>query len=291
MEINGSYELYNLLDEKFGDRLDVDPIETLGGAIPGKLDGYIFNITYRKDNYLLISTEKEGKHIIAEMLPIFKMVMDEPPIIEYNMIRKKNNKELIMPTLEFDAKNPEERIKDIVNGRALSNSTSISDIKILYGENDLEYYIETLEEREEKEKSAKIYGIYPGSIKNVEEVNHANELDLFLMIDALGGYIYHMKRLINHGEDIDISEEEYALEYMVYQTRKFGVEFEKPSIGSHIRPTESYQAWYNFYASHFKLFSTYEFEIFKKLKDEGKDIEHFLPVGNWKDNLNKNKTL
>ena len=142
--------------------------------------------------------------------------------------------------------------------------------------------------------NAKIYGIYPGSIKDVETINNLNEVDLYFAIDAMGGHIWSCRHNMAHGRipEIDLTEEQYALEYMVYQTTKFGVELPAPEIDKHINSTPSYWAWFRFYDNHFKNFLTNEqWQAFQKARSNGKDTSAFMPSGHWTDLLEKTETL
>ena len=106
------------------------------------------------------------------------------------------------------------------------------------------------------------------------------------MIDSLGGHIWRCKHDMTHDRipKFDLTEEEYALEYMVYQTTKFGVELEEPSIDNHIVPTPSYKAWYKFYYNHFKnVLTDREWNEFQQAQKNGSDTTAFMPKGNWKD--------
>ena len=82
------------------------------------------------------------------------------------------------------------------------------------------------------ENKVRIYGIDPGSIKEVEKINNLDEIDLWLTIDGLGYHIWWCNHAMSHGriEKVDLTEEQYALEYLVYQTRKFGVELPEDMV-------------------------------------------------------------
>ena len=90
---------------------------------------------------------------------------------------------------------------------------------------------------------------------------------------------------------MDLEEEQYALEYLVYQTTKFGVDLPKPESGKHIIPTDSYWAWFRFYDNHFKHVLTEEqWDAFQEARSKGKDISAFMPSGNWADSLEDGDT-
>lgn len=286
--VSNSGELDKLLNKKYEGRIETDPLIALGGSVRGTLDSRNFNITFKGDEYLLISTDSDSRDVLDELLPTLKEVMGGvDPICSYDLQAEDCEEKDSMPTIEWDVKTPEERIKEIVNGRAFSGKTKIHNLKLHNGKTP-EEYLESEEEKAERIKNAKIYGIYPGNISDVNYINNLNEVDLYLAIDALGGYLWRCRHEMSHGRmpEISLEEEQYAMEYMVYQTTKFGVELAEPEIDQHINATPSYRAWYKFYSDHFKHTLTDEqWEKFNKYRKEGKDTSEFMPSGHWTDLL------
>ena len=144
------------------------------------------------------------------------------------------------------------------------------------------------------ENKTRIYGIDPGSIKDVDAVNNLNEIDLWMTIDALGYHIWYCNHEMAHEriDRVDLTEEQYAMEYMVYQTKKFGVELRDPEEGKHIEQSPSYMAWYQFYSNHFKnVLTDEEWNKFMLAKKNNEDITPYLPEGNWKDFMGKAKVI
>lgn len=138
------------------------------------------------------------------------------------------------------------------------------------------------------ENKKRIYGLDPGSIENLEQINNLSELDLYFAIDGLGYHIWYCNHAMAHDRipKVDLTEEQYALEYLVYQTRKFGVELPDAKEGKHIERTQSYDAWYRFYHNHFYNFLTKkQFEEFQYRKLNGENVDEFIPQGSWKDLL------
>ena len=110
------------------------------------------------------------------------------------------------------------------------------------------------------------------------------------MIDAIGGHIWRCRHDMAHGRipEVDLTEETYALEYLVYQTTKFGVELDEPTIDQHITATPSYRAWYEFYNNHFKhVLTDKQWNDYQNAKKSGQDTSEFMPIGNWADLLEK----
>lgn len=136
----------------------------------------------------------------------------------------------------------------------------------------------------------KIPGVYPGSL-NTETVNKMDEIDLFLTIldteeDLLKLREKKLKGLISSEV---LAEKEYELEYLRYQTIRFGVEIQGSSENCRLFLDDSYFAWYGFYNNYFKYVLTKEeFQKFKEAKLEGKDTSMFMPSGSWTDLLKNN---
>lgn len=292
--VPNSYMLYRLLVEKYKERFVADSFIAMMGRVEGTLDSKNVSITFDGEQYLLISTSSQTREVLDELLPVLKEVMgNNEPICSYDLQSEGMEEKDSMPTIEWDVKDPEGRLKDIVNGRAFSENAKIHNLK-LYGSKKVEDYLESEQEKEERIKNARIYGIYPGSIQNVEEINNLSEVDLYLTIDALGAHIWRCQHEMAHGRipKIDLTEEQYALEYMVYQTRKFGVELPEPTIDKHISATPSYIAWYEFYSNHFKnVLTDEEWDAFQKARAAEKDTSVFMPFGSWTDLLEKKMNL
>ena len=292
-KVSNSWELEQLIQKKYGERFDADFLSSLGGGVSGSIDSKRFNITFKADNYLLISTSSDSRELLDELLPLLKDAMGNvEPICSYDLQASNTEEKDAMPTIEWDVIDPEGRIKEIVNGRAFSDRSKILNLKLNNGKN-ISDYLENEQEKEDRIKNARIYGIDPGCISDVEKVNNLSEEDLYLMIDALGGHIWRCNHEMAHGRmpKIDLTEEQYAIEYLVYQTTKFGVEIPAPEIDKHIEQTPSYGAWYNFYNDHFKYTLTNEqWNQFISAKEKGEDVSAFMPSGNWTDLLEKPAT-
>lgn len=287
------WELEQLLEKKYGERFDADFLSSLMGGVSGSLDSKRFHITFKGGEYLLISTSADGRAVLDELLPTLTEVMgNEKPICSYDLQCSGTEEKDAEPTIEWDVVAPESRIKEIVNGRAFSDGAKVLNLKLNNGKS-VSDYLESEKDKEERIKNARIYGIDPGSIKDVERINNLSEVDLYFMIDAMGGHIWRCKHDMAHGRipEIDLTEEQYALEYMVYQTTKFGVELPEPEMDKHITATPSYNAWYKFYADYFKYTLTDEqWKAFQRAQESGQDTSAFMPSGHWTDLLEKPAT-
>ena len=294
-KISNYMELRQLLEKKFGKRYELDFFSLLRNEASGSIDSKRVTITFKAEDFLLITVSPDGRDILDELLPIFTEIMGgKNPICSYDLQPLDEDEKDAKPTIEWDVVAPEDRIKQIVNGRAYSDRTKILNLK-LYNEKNPSDYIESEQEKEDRIKNARIYGIDPGSISDVEEINNLSEVDLYFAIDALGGHIWRCNHDMYHGRipKTDLTEEQYAIEYMVYQTKKFGVELPEPEVDKHITPTPSYRAWFEFYHHHFNdVLSNEEWNAFQRAKKAGQDTSSFMPSGHWTDLLEKEtKTL
>lgn len=125
----------------------------------------------------------------------------------------------------------------------------------------------------------KVYGEYQGNIKNIDEIEKLNEIELFLAISSLESYILSYKRILayNMTRGIDITEDEYALEYLINKTEKFGVELERDKDGRIIK-TGDYSNWYQYHNNHFaRTLSREQFREFLDLKSKGYNVSKYLP--------------
>ena len=288
--VYNSWQLEQLLEKKYGERLVTDSFASLMGGVEGSLDSKPIKITFKGNEYLLISTSSKTRDVLDELLPVLKEVMgDTQPICSYDLQSSGLEEDDAMPTIEWDVVAPEDRIKEIVNGRAFSDGAKILNLK-LYNGKSVSDYLESEQEKEDRIKNARIYGIDPGSISDVEKINNLSEVDLYFAIDAMGAHIWRCKHDMAHGRipEIDLTEEQYALEYMVYQTTKFGVELPEPEIDKHITATPSYNAWYKFYSNHFKdVLTDEQWNAFQEAQRNGQDTSAFMPSGHWTDLLEK----
>lgn len=294
--VSSLWELEELLTKKYGDRFEADSLSSLIGGVSGALDSKRFKMIFKGNEYLLISTSPKTRELLDELLPVLTEIMgNEQPICSYVLQSSGVEEKDAMPTIEWDVVAPENRIKEIVNGRAFSDRAKILNLKLYNGKEIFEY-LESEQEKADRINNARIYGIDPGSIQDVEKINNLSEVDLYFAIDAMGAHIWRCKHDMAHGRipEIDLTEEQYALEYMVYQTTKFGVELPTPEIDKHITATPSYNAWYKFYSSHFKdVLTDEQWNAFQQAQRDGQDTSSFMPSGHWTDLLEKSvqKTL
>lgn len=285
--VSNHFELADLLKSKLGDDVDIDSMAILLGKVCGTYKGEKFNITFNRKVYLLISIANTDTDLLKEIEPILKDAMGEQPICSYSLQSAGLEENQAMPTIEWDFENPESRIKELVNGRAFSDGAKLHNL-ILFGNREIANYVEDDKAKSDRIANARIYGIDPGYIKDPEKIKNLSELDLYFMIDTLGGIMFSAWHATKRDDKpADLTEEQYALEFCVYQTKKFGVDdLPEPEIDKHIPRTSKYNTWYTFYNNNFKNVLTNEqWNAFQIARKENKDVSEFMPKGNWKDQL------
>lgn len=286
--VSNHFELADLLKSKLGDDVDIDSMATLMGKVCGTYKGKKFNVTFKRNDYLLISIANGSGDLLKEMEPILKDAMGDEPICSYSLQSAGLEENEAMPTIEWDVKEPESRIKEVVNGRAFSDGAKLHDL-ILFGGREIANYVEDDKAKAERIANARIYGVDPGCIKDPEKIKNLSEIDLYFMIDTLGGIMFSAWHATKRDDKpADLTEEQYAIEFCVYQTKKFGVDdLPEPEIDKHIPKTSKYNTWYTFYNNHFKNVLTNEqWDAYQMAKKENEDISEFMPKGSWKDQLN-----
>lgn len=285
-----AYDLATKLSRHFGKKFDSFAI---GERIEGTLNNKNIYITYKSGEYLLLSVSHNHEELLTELTPLMEeMATGTKPICRYLLQGSHEKEEDARPTIEWDMKDPEKRLIQVVNGRAFSKGAKLHNLT-LFGSRKIEDYIDTPERRLKREQEEHIYGIYPGII-NPSLVKDYSEVDLWLNIDALSYHIWRCKHDIAKGRiaSIDLTEEEYGLEYLAYQTTRFGVDLPKPELDKHIIPTPSYFAWNEFYRHHFKeVLSEAEWNAFIRIKNAKGDISSFLPKGDWHSLMPNNQSM
>lgn len=144
----------------------------------------------------------------------------------------------------------------------------------------------------------KVWGVY-NTFENPTAFETLSEIDIWKKIDNLGGHIFWARHDDGKPWAAPVSaknliDAQYNLEYLVYSTRRFGVEFSRePSATERVERSESYNTWFNFWHNHFESMDP---EVYKQFVDDkfgGKDISKYMPSDSWKDSLEKSpqKTL
>ncbi len=284
--VSSAYDLDLLLHSELGKELESESFATLFGGVDGSYKGKPFYISFKKNEYLLLSYENDGKEVLKEMYPILSCAMGEPPICSYDLQSENEDEKEAQANIEWDIKDPEKRISDIVNGRVLSEGNKVHNL-ILFGERRIEDYIEDEKAKAERLANARIYGINPGNLPYPEKVVAASEAELFLTINTYRTTMSMMNHATKRDEEpVDLTEYDYALDFCVYQTRKFGVELPDAEIDKRVTRTSSFVSWAIFWDNHFSNnLNEKEKAAYSQARKKGEDVSAFMPKVSWKDTL------
>jgi hypothetical protein len=98
----------------------------------------------------------------------------------------------------------------------------------------------------------KVYGEYPGflSKEGIDIVSNGNELDLYMTINSIGHFIWRMNHDMADGRIElkpglvhDLLEAQYAIEFAVTNTNRFGIDITKGTETEHVKPSDNYYTW------------------------------------------------
>jgi len=229
--------LKKFLKKRFGQDIKFEE-DFREGFTKGKYKGESFRLTFKKGEYLVFSfnkneeNQKEIEDAFKELKPIFNEVMDgNDPICSYDLEEGYVEGNInILPTLEWCLIDTEDRVKDLVDGHAW-DFFLVHNLALLGSRKNEEYL-----------DKAHIFGIYPGSIKNPDAFLTISELKLFLNIrhrDSREYFIHNS--LVSQMMPL---EDAYAIEFVAYQTVRFGVQIPEPKMGERILATPSYREWF-----------------------------------------------
>lgn len=135
----------------------------------------------------------------------------------------------------------------------------------------------------------KQFGKYDGDmLKDPSCVTTCTEQELYFYINTFGGMIWRLNHDMADGrieEELDLTPYQYALEYCVMHTPRFGVTIDEPKEGEHVKATDSYWAWFRWWDEYFqRTLTNEEYEDYRRKADNGEDISQFRPTGDWRDN-------
>jgi hypothetical protein len=252
----------------------------------GKYKGKEFYFSYEKNNYLIFTISVDGKEELEELRKVLTTAMgNNEPVCYYDLLSSsETDEQKAEPTYDWDVKNPQERMKNIVNGTAFSNGQKCLNIKLTRD-------IQVADLIETDKSKIKISGVYPGylTVKQVEEINNYSEAQIYHTIKAVSSAIWsHWHATKRDDVKPDFTESEYGLQYIMYLTKKFGVELSEPEIGRKLQATPTYVAWYNWWDIYFqKELSADEWDKYQQLIRQGKDVSMYRPSGDWKANVEK----
>lgn len=136
----------------------------------------------------------------------------------------------------------------------------------------------------------KQFGKYDGGIfEDPSCVTTCTEQELYFFINTFGGMIWRLNHDMADGrieEKLDLTPYQYAIEYCVMRTPRFGVKIDEPKEGEHVKETASYLAWFRWWNEYFqRTLTKEEYEDYRRKADKGEDVSQFRPAGDWRDNV------
>lgn len=101
----------------------------------------------------------------------------------------------------------------------------------------------------------KQFGYYDGGLfKDPNHIKTCSESELYYYITKLSSKmlrLQHEEEIGINQDKIDLTPYQYAIEFCVLQTRRFGVKIKVPKKGEHIKVNKSFwnwfQCWDNYY--------------------------------------------
>lgn len=283
MKFNSLNDISNYLESIYEGDIVIDQTELANQRLEGAINGKIFRISYSKNLFLMLSTNETTSELIEELIPHLSVVMgNTPPICRYSIFTQSMS--LISeakPTVEWDVIEPKKRLKMLVNGLAYNGSNKCLNLQIF--ENG-EFTTDTkkYEDSNFEKANGKKYGLHIGSIGSFNDEYFKNPIKLFLTIEYLNSKIIENNEIgSKNGIIIDNTENEHALDFCIYQTKRFGVELPLPTSKKRMEKTESYIKWHDFYVDHFKNFSIEQWDDFKKRLSSNSDISKYMPLDDW----------
>lgn len=194
--------------------------------------------------------------------------------------------------------NKENRLNDLIDAYDKLNNMSWWDICVhfipnTYDINLLNYGIRPQDDELDEiiGTRPKYHGIYiPHNIINewaIVQSKKCTAPELFSIIKYFSEWkrfkdLCANKRPVGRDEDI-----EYVKEYLMYQTRRFGVEFDEPKVDEPLAISSSYQDWYNFYndfyfGKHNEKEAKFMLESISDLRPLMWDYSKYMPADDWK---------
>lgn len=143
----------------------------------------------------------------------------------------------------------------------------------------------------------KVWGLYCPKEFNPEKINEMSEHDVWKAINTIGGFLFWELHDRNKPWRTPVSPKEkqnlqYALEFLVYYTKKFGVEFSKePTEEEHVERSASYNEWYTFWQKHFENMPKKEYSEYISGRISGADVTKYLPKKTWQETKKEDKKI
>jgi hypothetical protein len=277
---------------------------------PEILAWYKFNVDY----FWRVLSHGQGDHLLKEIIsPLLRKGLDISKYMPEGDWHDLLDKEYYLfeillghdlNDLKKQAKE-EDRLDDLV--KAYYKLNNFDDLEFLAAEYGPTPYLENVIKNDYRPtdpeldelvaklylNKPKIHGEYcPSNIFAEKEFFHFQ----YMTEPEFYNIIKHYNECSNNGyEDLYLSliesesaeDKLYAKEYLMYQTKRFGVEFPDNKENKPIEESESYKKWFGFYDNYYGRFSeeTRDWMIYKiAIRRAAKaDYSKYLPAGNWQD--------
>lgn len=262
-------DLIQNLKRIFKDRFVLE--NYLNGVNYCLFDGEAITLSYTDDNIILSGLP--GDQIILNRLSLaINSLFGSNPVAAYDIV----SYGIAMPTIEWDTK-PLVAMWEIVNNYNVAKETTKRNIRLFNGYEPKDF---------DCVSKHQIFGEFMGPLQ-FEENLKLDEINTFWLI-----YFYSQKLMENKGlvsENTTLLDG-YALEYLMYKTKDFGVEIPDAKPGEHILPNDSFKSWYEYYSNWFLIVLTKrELSEFFDKRNNGEDVSQYLPEEKWSDINQKRK--
>ena len=118
-----------------------------------------------------------------------------------------------------------------------------------------------------------------------------SEVELFLFIDGLGGFVWRMEHSLTHGmitskewDEKEKFECQARMELAVERVEAFGL---LPFSSKFCDPSREYWAWYNWWKKYISELDDSRWKELEGLIEDGKATGDFRPAGSWQALLEK----
>ena len=288
--VNDIIDLTNLLKEVLGDRVkETEYFDPFHSRMLLEVDGKNIAVLFTPHkSCTLVAAPGKGRESIEAIKPYISQALDfNGPLCCYTLTNDDDENEKF--SMEWEIKDPVKRLKEIQSGTGFTDGLNAKDLEVLNGLK-AEECVETEEEKKERLANLRIPGIDPGHL-DPAEVARFSEADLFCAINNVESSLNFYRPLFKlgmPGAGEVVVNEQFSLDYLIYQTTRFGVSIPEPQINKRIVRTPEYEAWHDFWHNHFfNELNERQRTKYNKRRAKGKNISKYLPNGTWRDTYEK----
>ena len=140
-KVDNAWGLYELIDDKFGNRFVSDYDWSLYGWVSGTIDSKRIRISFADEgNTLFISIDKDGEYLLEELIPFLTDIMaNEDPICKFDLLRKcKDKYEEPVTTYLWNIDNPDKKLTELIN-KDLGYGAKWENLELLNGKEISDY--------------------------------------------------------------------------------------------------------------------------------------------------------